>query len=444
MKRIVWLLVILSTLSFAAPPASAQLLSLGGSSGSRIIVRDTLGQLALNTTCILLGCKVQYGLGDPNGQVFLITAPPLVNPILFIAKLVLQPGITGVEIDQAVKTQGASAGATPSYLTDKNAVNYYGATVWEGYVTQPALQLVRSMTVHSTYNAAGAGVIVAVIDTGVDPNNPVLKPVLVPGYDFTRNISGGSEMSDVSQSTVAVLDDAGQVNQSTVAVLDQSTVAVLDGNGQYAAFGHGTMTSGIVHLVAPQAKIMPLKAFTASGSGYASDVMRAIYYAAKNGAKVLNMSFEFTTYSPELNNAVQYASKNGVISVASAGNDGQQENVYPAALANVIDVASTSNQDTQSVFTNFGAPPVWLAAPGEGIMTTYPWGSYAAGWGTSFSAPFVAGTAALMVGINNSCAESQTANALTYAQPISDPSLSNRRLDSYKAVQSWRTTLGLQ
>ena len=272
----------------------------------------------------------------------------------------------------------------------------------------------------------------------------MLKPLLVNGYDFTRNSNGGSEKADVSQSTVAVLDNAqaAVVNQSTVAVLDQSTVAVLD-TDNYAAFGHGTMTAGVVHLVAPRAKIMPLKAFKADGSGYASDVLRAIYYAVKNGADVLNMSFDFTTYSPELKNAINYANNNGSICVASAGNDGQQVSVYPAALSNVIDVASTTNQDTQSSFTNFGAPPVWLAAPGEAIMTTYPWGSYAAGWGTSFSAPLVSGTAALLAGINSSVSESQAANALTYAQPIPVPPLNNRRLDVYKAVQSWRNTLGL-
>jgi thermitase len=99
------------------------------------------------------------------------------------------------------------------------------------------------------------------------------------------------------------------------------------------------------------------------------------------------MSFDYPSYSAELANAVKYANSKGVISVASAGNDGQQVAVYPGALPLVIDVASTSNSDIQSVFTNYGAPPVWMAAPGEGVMTTFPWGTYAAGWGTSFSGP---------------------------------------------------------
>lgn len=458
MKRITWLLAAILAVTFTTQPASAQLLNLnlGGSSGTRLIVRDTLGLGGLNLTCLLLGCSVQQSLGDPNGQLFVVTVPSVLNPVLAIAKLLLQPGIVGVEVDQQVNTLAATATGIPSYLNNRAPVNYYGTTVWDGYVTQPAVQLVRSDAAHSVFAATGTGITVAVIDTGVDTSSPVLKPFLVNGYDFTRNVSGGSEQGDVSQATVAVLD-GGQVavvNQATVAVLDQATVAVLDGP-QYKAFGHGTMTSGIVHLVAPQAKIMPLKTFRSDGTGYASDVLRAIYYGTAKGAQVMNMSFDFTTYSPELKNAINYATSRGVVCVASAGNDGKQEIVYPAALSNVVDVASTSNQDTQSLFTNYGAPPVELAAPGEGVMTTYPFGSYAAGWGTSFSAPLVSGSAALIlsqnalqplhtIGINNPLAESQTANALSYAQPIPVPQLNNRRLDVYKSVQMWRTSLGLQ
>src|SRR5438067_1437706 len=296
MKRLTWLWALVFAVGFISPPAPAQLLAptigLPLFSNTRLIVRDTLGLGGLNITCLLLGCKVKQAIEDPSGQLFVITTPSLVNPILFIAKLLLQPGISAVEIDQSVGTQAASAGSAPSYLSDRTAVSYYGSTVWEGYVTQPAVQLIRSDAAHSVYNATGAGATVAVIDT----------------------------------------------------------VAVLDTNN-YAAFGHGTMTAGVVHLVAPRAKIMPLKAFKADGSGYASDVLRAIYYAVKNGADVLGMSFDFTTYSPELKNAINYANNNGSICVASAGNDGQQVSVYPAALSNVIDVASTSNQDTQSTFT---------------------------------------------------------------------------------------------
>jgi subtilisin family serine protease len=418
--------VVLLCSLLAAPVAQAQ---------ARLVVRDSLGLSGINTTCLLLGCNVVRGLGDPQGQLFLVIFPSILNPVTALLKIDLQLGIVDAEIDQVVNTLDAYAGPAPSYLTDKTATSYYGATVWHGYVAQPANQLIRTSSTQSTFHVTGSGVTVAVIDTGVDPTNPVLQNLLVSGYDFTRNISGGSEKSDVSISPELSQAQTAQVNQRTVAVLDQRTAAVLDGS-QYSAFGHGTMTAGIVHLVAPQAKIMPLKSFNADGTGYDSDILRAIYYAVKNGAKVLSMSFDYPTYSEELANAIKYANSNGLISVASAGNDGQQVAVYPGALPAVIDVASTSNSDIQSVFTNYGAPPVWLAAPGEGVMTTYPWGTYAAGWGTSFSAPFVSGTAALMLGTNGNCTSSNVASGLAHAVNISDPQLGHGRLDTYQAVQS--------
>ena len=425
-RRVIVIGLLLALISLSATPAHAQ---------ARLVVRDSLGLSGLNLLCPLLGCQVVRGLGDPQGQLFLITFPSILNPVTALLKLNLQLGIVDAEIDQIVNTQAAYAGPAPSYLTDEKPTSYYGTTVWHGYVAQPANQLIRTSTTQSTYRVTGSGVTVAVIDTGVDPTNPVLQNLLVSGYDFTRNANGGSEKSDVSTSPDLSQAQTAQVNQRTVAVLDQRTVAVLD-SSQYSAFGHGTMTAGIVHLVAPQAKIMPLKSFNAAGTGYDSDILRAIYYAVKNGAKVLNMSFDYPSYSPELANAIKYANSNGVISVASAGNDGKQVAVYPGALPSVIDVASTSNSDIQSVFTNYGAPPVWIAAPGEGVVTTYPWGTYAAGWGTSFSTPFVSGTAALMLGTNGNCTSYKVAPGLAHAVSISDPQLGYGRLDTYQAVQS--------
>jgi subtilisin family serine protease len=163
--------------------------------------------------------------------------------------------------------------------------------------------------------------------------------------------------------------------------------------------------------------------------------MRAIYYAAQHGASVLNMSFDFTSDSPELDSAVRYATNSGAVGVASVGNDGQAVMVYPAGLSNVIGVASTTNSDTLSSFSNFGQPPVWLGAPGEGIISTYPYGTYAAGWGTSFSAPFVAGTVALLQSVQAGLSEHSAANALSHAKTLT-PSLGYGRLDVYQAVSA--------
>jgi subtilisin family serine protease len=272
-----------------APMAQAQ---------TRLVVRDSLKLPGINLTCALLKCQVLQAVGDPDGQLFVVQFPKLLNPITSLLLLNIQLGVVGVEIDQTVNAQDANAGPAPSYLTDKAPTSYYGATVWHGYVAQPATNLVRNNAAHSSFSVGGSGVIVAVIDTGVDPTHPAFAGTLLPGYDFTRNQIGGSERTDVS----APAPDSGSastamVNQRTVAVLDQRSVAVLD-NPKYAAFGHGTMTAGLVHLVAPQAKIMPLKAFHADGTAYNSDILRAIYYAVKNGADVMSMSFNYTSSSP--------------------------------------------------------------------------------------------------------------------------------------------------
>jgi thermitase len=206
-----------------------------------------------------------------------------------------------------------------------------------------------------------------------------------------------------------------------MAVLDQSTMAVLDGP-EYAAFGHGTMVSGVIHLAAPRAKILPLKAFRADGSGYASDVLRAIYMASNRGAKVINMSFSFSYKSRELERALTYATTKGAIAVSSAGNDGKKVNVYPASLPTVMGVASTTDWDTLSDFSNFGTSVAWIAAPGEAIITTYPLSTWAASWGTSFSTPFAAGTAAMLAEagvITNSQAAEAAGNGVWVSWEVS-------------------------
>jgi subtilisin family serine protease len=430
------------------PAMHAQLLS-ATLSTNRFIVRDSNGLLGIDLTCLLLGCNVLQGLGDPNGQLFLVQNTGSLSPTAFLAALLSFTGIVGAEPDQYGITLGAAIQyPLPSYLTDENPVSYYGVTVWEGYVLQTPNLIVRTAQTHSTFGVAGGGVTVAIIDTGVDPHNTILQSHLVYGYDFTRNQSGGSEMADLSQSTAGVIDDSTQpavLNQSTAGVIDQSTAGVID-QSQYSAFGHGTMTAGIVHLVAPNANIMPLKAFNASGIGYLSNVLRAIYYSANHGAKVISMSFDFTAYSPELGRAVNYATGKNIICVASAGNNSSMTVVYPSGLTNVIDVASTSNTNAPSTFSNYGTPPVWLSAPGEAVMTTYPFNTYAVGWGTSFSAPFVSGTVALMASVSPwrsyMLNQSSAAQALSHAQPIPYSQYGFGVLDNYQAVQSWRNSLG--
>jgi subtilisin family serine protease len=430
MRRYGWILFLILLMA-AVQPASAQ---------QRVIVRDKLGASALNLTCALLHCKVSANLGDPSGQLFLITVDNSVNLTSFLSGLLNHVGIVDAELDRQLFLIGGTAGPIPESLLDQTPIPYYGASVWRGYVNQPAAQIVRVLDAQTTFRVGGAGT-VAMIDTGVDTQHPALVPVLVPGYNFIDNNTNADETSNVNQSSAALLDGGSPepvfVNSSTVAILNQSSAALLDGGGN-SAFGHGTMTAGIVHLVAPQAKIMPLKAFGADGSGYVSNIIQATYYAVQHGGKVISMSFSFSPSSGEMADAINYANQHGVICVASAGNDGLDEVVYPAGLPGVMGVASTSDYDTRSSFSNYGSD-VWVAAPGEGIVSTYPYGTYSAGWGTSFSAPLVSGTAALLLSVSPNLNQQTAAAALAHAKPVSS-GMGNGRLDTYEAVRSLVTT----
>jgi subtilisin family serine protease len=400
----------------------------------RLIVRITGGQSLLNTVCFLLRCSIIRGLGDPLAQVFLIGIPDATNLTNFISSLSLVTGVLGIEIDQVLKLS-QSLPLIPPALSDSTQVAYAGASVREGYLNQPATGIVRLFEAQNAFNVSG-GATVAVIDTGVDPAHPVLSPVLQPGYDFTRNSGNGSETGDVTQSTAAVVDGSwpAYVSPNAAAVVDQSTANNLN-TSQYADFGHGTMVAGIVHLVAPTAQIIPLKAFGADGSGYISDVVRAIYRAVNKGATVINMSFSTSLYSPELKNAVNHATGSGAICVAAAGNEGKQTTVYPAAISGVIGVASTTNDDVRSSFSNYGSGLVWVGAPGEGVITTYPFGSWAAAWGTSFSAPFVSGTAALLLQARGGLSPAGEASAIGHAKALTSD-LAHGRLDIYTSLQA--------
>jgi subtilisin family serine protease len=197
------------------------------------------------------------------------------------------------------------------------------------------------------------------------------------------------------------------------------------------------MVAGVVHLVAPTARIMPLRAFGPDGKGRTSDLLRAVYYATNKGAKVINMSFSRATWSRELKLALDYASVRGVILVGSAGNDGMATLAYPAAYDNVIGVASTTNDDLRSEFSNYGSRLVKLAAPGQGIITPFPGGGFAAATGTSFSTPIVSGAAALLVGLKGNASASQVGYALSHAKRLV-PELGYGRADLYQAVLAGR------
>jgi subtilisin family serine protease len=381
-----------------------------------------------------------------DGNIFVVSLPPGASSE-DVAAVQRDPAVVQFAADTRVQSPENSP-STPAATTldplqdalaSHYALQYFGVPVRSGYVNQTATTLIRLAQTQQIYPTGNS--IVAVIDTGVDPMHSALAGVLVPGYDFIHDVAGmASELADVDQSTVAILDQSTVaildeknspliLNQSTVAILDQSTVAILDGTKLPKDFGHGTMVAGLIHLVAPTAQIMPLKAFQADGSANLSDVIRAIYYAVDHNAKVINMSFSVRDSSAPLMQAIQYASNHGVFSIASAGNEGKWMTVYPAGIAGVFSVASTNKHDLRSMFSNWGDGSAWLAAPGEALVTIYPGNNYAAVWGTSFSAALVSGAVAVIANQVPTIQHDQLSAALQQGPHIGNSEDGDARLD---------------
>lgn len=404
-----------------------------------VIVRTNVGRSGLQNICLVNSCTVVRNL-DGQNQVFLVQPVQGLLPQVLAAVLNLVDGIVDAEPDQLVaiplsSNSGPFQTAIPSNLYQQIPVSYYGSVVWNGYANQPATQVIDLPQARNAFGLSGAG-IVADVDTGVDPNHPALKAVLLQGYDFTRNQPGASEMSDLNGVNGSACSScaAAFVDQHTAAMLDQHTAAMLDGS-PYSAFGHGTEVMGVIHLVAPTARLLPVKAFSANGTGTLSNILSGIYYAVENHANVINMSFELSASSTELAAAINYANSNNVVCIASSGNDGKDEVVYPAGLQNVIGVASTNDLDQRSSFSNYGNQVVWVAAPGENIITTYPFGTYSVTSGTSFTSPMVAGTVSLLVNLQAQMKQSTAASALANANWIG-PNMGNGELDIFTAM-SW-------
>ena len=351
----------------------------------------------------------------------------------------------------AEPTQGAAPApaAQPRALPDTTLTSYYSHDVWRGYANQPAMTNIRAAEAHGAFGL-GAG-IVAVIDSGIDLQHPAIAGTFVPGFDFrTNEPTIISDLASLSQSTATILEAVGtpdpdaltvaQVNQSTAVILEQSTAVILEAQSLPEGVGHGTMVAGLVRLVAPSAKIMPLTVFSADGKGDLYDVVRAIYYAVDHGATVINMSFSLEQWSKELVRALNYAADHNVVCVASAGNGGQETMVFPAGFRGVISVGSTDIQNHRSLFSNYGKAAVRLFAPGEGLVTSFPGNRYALVSGTSFSTALVSGAAALVLDRNMTLTPEDVDLALARVRRLrSETDAPQMRLDLFYVLSRIRT-----
>lgn len=223
---------------------------------------------------------------------------------------------------------------------------------------------------------------------------------------------------------VAIVDDAVQVTHPDLApnMLPGRDVAL--GNNNPAPpntqYSHGTHVAGIVSAASNNGigvasigytiKLIPVKATnqpTAITHGY-----EGVTWSANNGARVINMSWGGTFGGQTGANVINSAFNQGITLVAAAGNDNTQTSFYPAAFTNCIAVASTSNTDAKSSFSNYGT---WvdISAPGSNIRSTVPNNAYAVYNGTSMASPLVAGLCGLVLSINTNFTPAQVRNCIS-------------------------------
>jgi subtilisin family serine protease len=281
------------------------------------------------------------------------------------------------------------------------------------YLNQPSATNIEVLRAHRL--STGKRSVVALIDTGIDDTHPVLKNSIVRGRNYVTR-GAASEWNDPrldeqhsavfgllqSQSTVFDLNFSQTpvfpVLRGNINVMFGSAYASFKDMPLPAAFGHGTMTAGIIHLVAPDADLMPMKAFDADGRANLWNVIRAVRDSVDMGAHVINMSFsaaadkETAVLFKTL--AVDYAKASNVALVAGVGNQNQDIEVLPAAIDPVNAIAAVDSDDVKASFSNYGNY-ISFSAPGTEVITTYP-GTFAMASGTSFSAPFVSGLYALL------------------------------------------------
>jgi Subtilase family len=242
----------------------------------------------------------------------------------------------------------------------------------------------------------GAGVTVAVIDSGVRLSHSDLRPNL---WTNPSEIPGNHSDDDGN----GYVDDVHGVD-----LTGEHSLTDEQGHGTHVA---GTIAAarngkGVVG-VAYRAKLMTVRILDARGSGSTKAMADGIRYAAANGARIINLSLETPADDPRVRAAIKAAAAANVLIICSAGNMGaniDRRPLFPVSVPadNLVGVAATAPADAGEAitqFSNFGPLSVPVAAPGEGVVSTASDGGYETRSGTSMAAPHVAGVAALMASV---------------------------------------------
>lgn len=294
--------------------------------------------------------------------------------------------------DPAVCTAGANYHIETPEGIRMMVVPAIGGT-WDDYQDQSLTERIGLEEAHQM--SRGSGVLVAVLDTGIDPDHVAFEGRISPnGYDF---IEDDNEPWDTANG----LDDDGD------GTIDEG-------------FAHGTMVAGIVALVAPEATILPIRVLNDEGLGTVYSVTRGILYAHEQGADVYNMSFGIPTMVPTMWPELQEAADEGVIFVSGAGNENREEPpYYPAIDPLVYMVTALDTLDTKADFADFH-DEVIVSAPGVGVRSAYPGNEWGLGAGCSFAIPFVAGEAALILQLATQIDQDGDAGDQGYRNEVED------------------------
>jgi subtilisin family serine protease len=250
-------------------------------------------------------------------------------------------------------------------------------------------------------------VVVAILDTGVDPGHRDLRGKLVPGYDY---VNGDSDPNDDNGHGTAVAGIAGA-----------------DSNDAIGVAGYCW-----------RCRLMPVKVLDANGIGSTSTLAQGIVWATDHGARVINASLGSSTDDAAVAAATQYARLHGVLVVAAAGNTSSSILQYPAALQGVVSVSASDRSDRLYGFSNSGAA---LAAPGDNSTTSLG-GGYESLLGTSSAAPVVSGIIALAISAVPQAMPDEVEEALK-AGAVAIPGVAFGRVDAYGTVHAlapWLTS----
>ncbi len=345
-------------------------LAIGALAGAAAIALPT------TTTSAMEWHPATYGLTETPDQL-LPTTISTEQPVRVVTTTIDAAGKPTIKVTTATnKTAAARAVRTGQTATDAigvevdAVVNAVGIPTGTDAYRSQQWDFSKMRVADAWQKSTGAGVTVAVIDSGVDARHPDLAGNVLSGYDAIANKAGVSTDPNGHGTHVA------------------GTIAAVTGNGVG------------VSAIAPDARILPVKVLGANGSGYMSDTAEGIIWAADHGAGVINMSLGSSSKVTAVSNAISYARSKGVVVVAAAGNERAKGSPtsYPGADEGVIGVGATDSADRIASFSNAGSY-VDVSAPGVSIISTYPTAlgrAYAGMNGTSMAAPHVAAVAALI------------------------------------------------